>query len=301
MAKKLHSQLFVLWHHKVLEETAIGISHALELMSLEHELTHSEDRIVCDAGDLYIIVGVHHFTRGLPKNYIVVQVEQPGSHWFDKHLEQSLENAIGVIDFSPKLCQTWKSMGYNAFFVPMRIPLNLFVFDQSETEPGLITQDIDVLFYGGRCPRRVHFQKELARACPGKNVVFRFYDLFGDERENFIARAKIILNLHFWPQSALQSHRIEYLMARGKCVVSEYSADEELDNRYAGAVKFSRYETMANTISVLLRNPKEIELYGVRARKLSEINQFDLGYLRKALDQFCYARDGQSSRSLITI
>ncbi|CAM9745415.1 unnamed protein product, partial [Choristocarpus tenellus] len=36
---------------------------------------------------------------------------------------------------------------------------------------------------------------------------------------------KVVLNLHFYPDAALEVHRISYLLALGKCVLSEPSSD----------------------------------------------------------------------------
>ena len=108
--------------------------------------------------------------------------------------------------------------------------------------------------------------------------------MFGREREEFIARSKIVLNTHFWPESSLETHRIEYLMARGKCVVSERSMDRDLDEEYSKAVNFCTYDSVEETITMLLRSPEKIENSGRRARVLSENHQFNMKPLRKALE-----------------
>ena len=277
-------KLIVLWHHKVLCESAYGISHALELMAIKNEVVHSVDKTFVDTGEIYLVIGVHHFDT-LPKNYIVVQTEQPGSNWFNPSLYEALMGSMGVVDFSPRLTAKWKSLGYNSYYVPIRIPMNLFIDTGSKDifftgKP----KNIDVLFYGGRRDRRVKLEKRLKKRFPDKNIIFRYYDLFGEEREQFISRAKIVLNTHFWPESSLETHRIEYLMARGKCVVSENSMDEDLDAEYSGAVNFCSYDTMEQMISRLLRNPQEVENSGKRARLLSERHQFDMTHLKRALE-----------------
>ena len=274
----------ILWHHEVLCESAYGICHALELMSIKNEVVHSVDRTFVDTGDIYLVIGAHHFDT-LPMNYIVVQTEQPGSNWFNPSLYEALGGSMGVIDFSPRLDRKWKSMGYNSYYLPIRIPMNLFI--DTGTKDIFFTdapRDIDVLFYGGRMDRRVRLEKRLKKRFPKKVIVFRYYDLFGEEREQFIARSKIVLNTHFWPESSLETHRIEYLMARGKCVVSENSMDQDLDAEYERAVHFCRYDDMEKTISELLKNPREVEESGKRARILSENHQFDMTHLKRALE-----------------
>uniref|UniRef100_A0A7S2USD8 Uncharacterized protein n=1 Tax=Fibrocapsa japonica TaxID=94617 RepID=A0A7S2USD8_9STRA len=73
----------------------------------------------------------------------------------------------------------------------------------------------------------------------GLKVAFYLdYNLFGEERDMLIEQSKVVLNVHFYPQAALEVHRIEYLLAKGKCVVSERSSDPALDSQYEGAVLF---------------------------------------------------------------
>lgn len=277
-------KFIVLWHHQVLCESAYGISHALELMSLNNEVVQCKSRIVRDTGDIYIVVGVHHF-KNLPRFYIVAQTEQPGSHWFNPSLYKALDGSMGIIDFSPKLDAKWKSLGYNSYYVPIRIPMDMFIDTGSKDIFSTnAPKDIDVLFYGGKRDRRVQLEKRLKKLFPKKKIVFRYYDLFGEEREQFIARSKIVLNTHFWPESSLETHRIEYLMARGKCVVSERSMDKTLDGEYLAAVHFCKYDKMEQTISRLLEDPGEIESSGRRSRVLAEHHQFDMSHLRKALE-----------------
>ena len=277
-------KLVVVWHHEVLRESAYGLSHALEIMSVDNEIVHSEDRTIVDTGDVYIVVGVHHFEQ-LPDKYIVVQTEQPGSNWFNKTLYDALENSLGIIDFSPKLSKKWESMGYNSYYVPIRIPMDMFI-DTGDVDIFFsgMPKDIDVLFYGGRRDRRVRLEKRLKKHFPGKKIVFRYYDLFGREREELIARSKVVLNTHFWPESSLETHRIEYLMARGKCVVSERSMDHDLDSEYADAIHFCDYDDMEMTISKLLRDHRCVDASEKRSRALSEKHQFDMSHLRRALN-----------------
>ncbi|AAR26882.1 FirrV-1-B7 [Feldmannia irregularis virus a] len=278
MAPKLQ----VVWHHKVLKETAVGISHALSMMGLEHDLRFLPFSDIEDTGDLFIIVGVHHFKK-LPANYIVIQVEQAASNWFNASMYGALRGALAVIDFSPRLTTKWAKLGCPfSFYVPIRIPLHPFV----GVHPPSV-QDIDVLFYGGRRERRVAIEQQLRRALPGRCVLFRYYDLFGAEREEKIARSKIVLNLHFWPESSLETHRIEYLLARGACVVSERSSDPVLDAEYEACVTFSEYSSIVSEVVGLLADHE-------RRKDLSRTGyvsvykrQMNCSHLREAFNSIC--------------
>ena len=89
-------------------------------------------------------------------------------------------------------------------------------------------EDIDVLFVGSVNERRLIVLKQLA--AQGINVDARF-NLYGAERDAFVARARIILNVHFYDARLFEIVRVSYLLANRKCVVSETGSDTAFENR----------------------------------------------------------------------
>ena len=273
-------RIIIAWNHVVMEETSIGLSDALTLMNVDHDRVQFFSGEIKDDENIYIIVGVHLYTK-FPLNYIVLQCEQPGSHWMgDKTLYEKFENSMGLWEISPKLADKWRTT-YESYYVPTRIPMHVFIDFGKEPEP--VRKDIDILFYGGRHPKRVEMERILRKRFPTKHIVFRYFNLFGEEREEMIQRAKLVLNIHYWPEASLETHRIEYLMARGKCVVTERSKDPALDNEYQGAVVFTPYDKMPDIIEKLLKTPDIIEQVGTIARTLSRKHQFDISHIKTAL------------------
>jgi hypothetical protein len=49
------------------------------------------------------------------------------------------------------------------------------------------------------------------------------------------ARTQIVANIHYHDDAALEVHRINPLLAAGKCVLSEHSSDPELDELYSSS------------------------------------------------------------------
>lgn len=47
-----------------------------------------------------------------------------------------------------------------------------------------------------------------------------------------IARARVIVNMHYYEEAGLETHRVDAAHAKGKCVVSERSTDPALDVIY---------------------------------------------------------------------
>lgn len=66
-----------------------------------------------------------------------------------------------------------------------------------------ITEDIDILFIGALNPRRQAIFDHLKAIAPNLNIVFK-NNAWGIVRNELIARAKIILNIHFTYQEFLK-------------------------------------------------------------------------------------------------
>lgn len=277
--------------HRVLSETAQAIGDTLDLLNIDYELTHVNkpinvnihvnDNYTVETDDLYIIADIHHHQDKLPKNYIALQNEQPGSIWLNDRLMKRFDGALGVWDFCKTLNRRWCTMGYNSYHVPMRTPLKPFEVPIDNNKQ----KDIDILFYGGKTVKRTSMEASLKKKYgTSKKIIFRWFDLFEEEREDFISRAKIVLNIRNWEEGCLQTHRIEYLLARGKCIVSDRSGNDELDGDYESGIHFcENNDNMIEIIDRLLNNPNEIMESGIRSRKLGEKHQFNLDPFVRAL------------------
>ena len=85
----------------------------------------------------------------------------------------------------------------------------------------VVEEDIDVLFYGALSARRKWILKNLINA--GLKVKY-LYGSYGAERDQWIARSKIVLNLHYgfeYGAAVFEIFRCSHLFANKKCVVTE--------------------------------------------------------------------------------
>lgn len=83
-------------------------------------------------------------------------------------------------------------------------------------------EDIDVLFFGIGSPRR----KAVLQALADRGLrAIGAYGVFGAERDRLVARAKVVVNVHFAEGGKLEVPRLLYLLANRKAVVSEVSED----------------------------------------------------------------------------
>lgn len=268
--------LYIVWSGPVFEETAIGISDALFISGFDAKIIHLDsgnDSTVFDDDNTYIILGIHRFKLPLPKNFIVVQAEQINSKFINPKYIYILSKARRVWDFSGRNVSYFKEKGINVYDIGSRVPMDVFY----PNSPSMLRhfsgrkKDIDVLFYGAKCPRRENLQKILNKS--GLKTEFRYNNLFRGAREDLIARSKVVLNIHYYVPSSLETHRIEYLCSRGKCVVSERSDDHILDGKYAQSVIFSSMDDMVSSILSVITCEKTRNSVEVQAQKESILRQ----------------------------
>ena len=126
------------------------------------------------------------------------------------------------------------------------------------TAPGLHRispapqQDIDVLFYGSINPRRAAILHSLKASGIAVHSVFGVY---GSERDALIARAKVVLNLHYYDSSVLEMVRLSYLWTNRKAVVAECHSDTEIDSDLLDAACFVPYEELVAATRELVSSP----------------------------------------------
>jgi len=155
-------------------------------------------------------------TVRLPRNCIIYNLEQPTHPNMAKVRE--LAKGLRVWDYNLTNVKQWQTDGYNVKHVPVGYTPNLTRIPKAEN------QDIDVLFFGWMTPRRQKVIDDLRAA--GLKVV-AVEGCYGGGRDNLIARAKIVLNVHHDGRELFEIVRVSYLLANSKCVLSELSPNRE--------------------------------------------------------------------------
>lgn len=130
-------------------------------------------------------------------------------------------------------------------------------------------QDIDVLFYGALPPRRTAILAELGNA---GIAVKTLYGVYGKDRDRYIARSKIVLNLHygFDGGAVFEIFRVSYLLSNGKCVVTEDGGTDE------------KLEAFARQATMYVAKDKLVE----RCRYLVDHEQDRQHIARKGYEEF---------------
>ena len=121
-------------------------------------------------------------------------------------------------------------------------------------------KEVDVLFYGSLNNRREKIINSLLK----NNVKVKcLFGVYGKERDDWIGKSKIVLNLHYYDSKIFEIVRIFYLLINSIPIVSEVDENTKLNNNYLKGIKSSSYEDIEKNILNLLENEKERKLIGL--------------------------------------
>ncbi|HTE39335.1 MAG TPA: hypothetical protein VK629_00810 [Steroidobacteraceae bacterium] len=166
-------------------------------------------------------------------------------------------------DFLPTASQVWDYSESNLPFLKQlgcghvkHIPLGYAA--SLERIPRLSERDIDILFFGSLSPRRQRVLDNLA----SKWRVKVLFGAYGKTRDQEIARAKMVLNLHQFDTPQLEQIRLSYLL-NNKCFVVSERADVD---PYDGGVVFCEYDKIIECCETYLAPGMESERERIAAK-----------------------------------
>lgn len=239
-------------HSRCFAEVALSLRDGLRALGHDSDIVTSS--FDCPPGkDAWtIILGAHLLCHSfidpisLPRNMIIYNLEQitPGSPWLTEQYLGIMQgkwcdgeflskgHQIKVWDYSKRNIDELKQLGIEATLCEIG-------YMPSLTRIAPCDEDIDVLFVGSMNRRRAKIIEDLTRAGLKVVPVFGYY---GAERDLLIARAKVVLNVHFYDSKVFEIVRCSYLMANKKCVVSEWGSDQDLEEYYNNGIVFCPYD-----------------------------------------------------------
>lgn len=202
-----------------------------------------------------IILGYHLLNKEIikteiienKKRYIPFQLEQLTSSEFilTKDIIFVLKNGVSVWDYSKENIRFLKANDINAKYLPIGYHKDLEII-KSEGENK---KDIDILFYGSIGKRREKILKILSE----KYKVKALFGVYGKERDNYIRRAKIVLNIHHYSAQLLEMVRLSYLLNNKIFLISE----ESHRNPYSDLeIEFLPYSEIVSKCDYYLKNEK---------------------------------------------
>jgi hypothetical protein len=231
-------------HAAAFDEVALSLHYGLKGLGINAPLvTRVEDvqgtPIVVGANLLGKFVDTVEIADRLPADAVLFNLEQidADSDWMtDAYL--NLLKRFRVWDYSPGNIDKLHTMG-----IEVEGLCRIGHADELARIDQNVVEDIDVLFYGGLNPRRSEVLQALRDR--GLNVVVAA-NCFGEARDQLVARAKIVLNIHFYQAKVLEIVRISYLLSNGQCVVSETGADPAEEVVFQDAIAFSSYDGLVD-------------------------------------------------------
>lgn len=121
-------------------------------------------------------------------------------------------------------------------------------------------KDADILFYGSMNARRQSVLQRLDRNCRVRSL----FGVYGEERDRWIARSRILLNIHFYEVKILEQVRLSYLLNNECFVITE----ESDPNPFAGGVVCGSYEQLAGLCERYLADPASRNEWAARGLHL---------------------------------
>jgi len=234
-------------------EVALLLKYSL--ISLGFSCSIAVNRFSTDS--INIFIGSNILRSAIPGvRYIIYQLEQiSDKEWVHSDSQKMLlEKADAIWDYSPQNIAFLKSQGIEARYLPAGYHAALEQVHMSAEK------DIDILFYGSKNRRR---EDVLNRILKDRKYKLQYiYGLYGKERDALIARAKIVLNLHFYAAGLFECVRVSYLLNNRCFVVSEESPAYP----YQGVdIPLAPYETIVDTCYRYLEHPEEMQNKSERA------------------------------------
>lgn len=210
---------------------AHSIRHALEKIGVESNIIHARPEGGYE--DLPHFVVCPQMFEQLPGLYVAFQMEQSVStRWFTDAYMRMLENAFAILDYSVANVEALVGKGLHRqqfFYVPLGY---LPGYGGSANGQG---SEYDVVFYGDiNNDRRKRFVAALEKVCRVKV----FNNLFGDELHAELAKAKLIVNIHYYEGALLETTRLWECVSLGKLVVSERAVNMEENRDLESLVDF---------------------------------------------------------------
>jgi 2-polyprenyl-3-methyl-5-hydroxy-6-metoxy-1,4-benzoquinol methylase len=195
-----------------------------------------------------VLLGYHRIAdaASIPSEpFIVLQLEQLSDRegsFRPVHLE-IFRRAIAVWDYSIENVEFLRSKGLtNVRHLPIGYHEALETIEHTDPE-------IDVLFYGSINERRRRVLRELSDHCTVKPL----FGVYGPQRDHYIARSRIILNVHFYESQVMEQVRLSYLLNNRCFVLSESSAV----NPFGDSIVTAPYEQLADCVHHWLARPEE--------------------------------------------
>jgi hypothetical protein len=189
---------------------------------------------------------------------------------------------------------------------PALMPYLLTLDDILDEEIESQQEHIFALFYGTCSARRIVKMSKFEQWINQHHYEFRnvshrlkFYNMcgiiqFDHIKDYYVLRSRLIINVQSYSRSALETHRLNQLLALGKVVISERGADPELSNTYQDGIVFvdedrAMFDTMINFLqndTLFYEQERKVNTF---YQKLSKISLQEVAEAMNKSMQYLYS------------
>jgi hypothetical protein len=241
-------------HAQVFHEIEASVFFSLQ--KLGYDVTNSTNDFAPDRKN--IVFGMHHcpvdvVRHDIPKDTIIYSLEQMREkpecmRWCRKY------RGLEVWDYSMRNVEVIQKAGVeNIKHCKIGYVPEISYFERNKPQD----RDIDILAYLSPSPRREHIMKQFANN-PNINFV-HIQCTYGDDRDEYIKRAKLVINLHNHDNQIFEMVRVSHLLQNKVPVLCERNADTDFPDYMEGTVFTSTYNRFVDTAYKLLKKPEELD------------------------------------------
>jgi hypothetical protein len=192
-----------------------------------------------------------------PENTIFHNLERYSQVSLAGRAEEYIAKKYQIWDYSVGNINSWIDINpkFKPFYAKIPYAPNL------EKISNESIKDIDILYYGNIDNDRIDSLRELTKLgvdLTGLSVV-TLCNVWGRQRDDFISRAKIVINLT--RGNIFEIVRVSYLMANKVAVVSDYIENLEIEEDIKNALFFLKNEDLQNTCVKLINDSNFRSIY----------------------------------------
>jgi Fe-S-cluster containining protein len=211
--------------HKIFTECALCLSQKTG-WKIETDFKPS-------AGEIYVVFGAHEIAPSLlsyDAKYVIMNSEQSNSQFLKNKYYLELMKKNVVCEFSYKDTLTKYKIK----------PLAYFTFEFVKFELNM-ERIYDICFIGSANENRIKLLQDLQKAYPEKSFFIDTQWKHQDVKAltNVLSQSKYVLNIPYYTDNGLETHRINKALACGCKVVSYPSADPAMDDIYKKYIHFT--------------------------------------------------------------
>jgi hypothetical protein len=257
-------------HAQVFHEIEASVFFSLQ--KLGYDVTNSTNDFAPDRKN--IVFGMHHcpvdvVRHDIPKNTIIYSLEQMREQpecmrWCRKY------RGFEVWDYSMRNVEVLQKAGVeNIKHCKIGYVPEISYFERNKPKD----RDIDILAYLSPSPRREHIMKQFA---DNKKLNFvHIQSTYGDDRDEYIKRAKLVINLHNHDNQIFEMVRVTHLIQNKVPVLCERNPDTDFPDYMEGTVFTSTYNRFVDTAYRLLKKPEELDTQAEKGLEIFKQSPMD--------------------------